>query len=205
MRALAVKAIEEIFGVDTRSTNYRKHLYELDGFKKMLGPDIVAHMQNGTEPADGTMLNIPDVSVRIRRKDRYAPLEGLSCKRAGRDGKVLRMDFASPEGDVVLRFGLDFGAERIQFDLFYDIGVRDTGTSASADRVHEVKRFEQDYFGNGRLEIFDSATDTLLGRKDAYIPMNMFLDGDAASAELAHWKALAEQRHAAEKTQAPSS
>jgi len=205
VRALAVKAIEEVFGVDTRSTNYRKHLYELDGFKKMLGPDIVAHMQNGTEPAGETMLNIPDVSVRIRRKDRYAPLEGLSCKRADRDGKILRMDFASPEGDVVLRFGLDFGAERIQFDLFYDIGVRDTGTSASAERVHEVKRFEQDYFGNGRLEIFDSVTDALLGRKDAYIPMNMFLDGDAAAAELAHWKALAEQRRAAEKTQAPSS
>jgi hypothetical protein len=204
VRALAVKAIEEVFGVDTRSTNYRRHLYELDGFKKMLGPNIVAHMQNGTEPADETMLNIPDVSVRIRRKDPYAPLEGLKCKRAGRDGKILRMDFASPEGDVVLRFGLDFGAERIQFDLFHDIGVRDIGTSASAERVHEVKRFEQDYFGNGRLEIFDSATDELLGRKDAFIPMNMFLDGDAAAAELAHWKALAEQRREAEQTQVRS-
>jgi hypothetical protein len=53
-----------------------------------------------------------------------------------------------------------------------------------SERVHEVKRFEQDYFGNGRLEMFNSATDGLLGRKDAYIPMNMFLDGDAAAAEL---------------------
>lgn len=199
VRALATKAIEEVFGIDTRSTNYRKHLYELDGFKKILGPDIVAHMQNGTDPTEQVMLNIPDISVRIRRKDRYAPLEGLSCKHAGRLGKVLQMHFASPEDDVQFRFGLDFGAERIQFDLFRDIGVRDAGTSASAERVHEVKRFEQDYFGNGRLEIFDSATDELLGRKDAYIPMNMYLDGEAAAAELAHWKALAEQRRSEAK------
>jgi hypothetical protein len=41
VRALAVKAIEEAFGVDTRDMNYRKHLYELHGFKKILGPDVV--------------------------------------------------------------------------------------------------------------------------------------------------------------------
>ena len=34
LRELALKAIEEVFGVETRSTNFRKHLYELDGFKK---------------------------------------------------------------------------------------------------------------------------------------------------------------------------
>ena len=34
----------------------------------------------------------------------------------------------------------------------------------------------------------------LIGRKDAYIPMNMYLDGDGAAAELAHWKAVAERR-----------
>lgn len=202
VRALAVKAIEEVFGVDTRSTNYRKHLYELDGFKKMLGPDIVTHMRNGTEPAGEVTLDIPDISVRIRRKERYAPLEGLTCKRAGRVGQILQMHFVSPVGDVEFRLGLDFGAERIQFDLFHDIGVRDTGTSESAERVHEVKRFEQDYFGNGRLEIFNTASGELLGRKDAFIPMNMFLDGDAASAELAHWRSLAEQRRIAEEPQA---
>jgi hypothetical protein len=204
VRALAAKAIEEVFGVDTRSTNYRKHLYELDGFKKMLGPDIVAHMQNGTHPEEQVTMDIPNISVRIRRKDRYAPLEGLTCKRACRVGKILHMHLVSPEGDVEFRFGLDFGAERIQFELFQDIGVRDTGTSESAERVHEVRRFWQDYFGNGRLEVFNSATDELLGRKDAYIPMNMFLDGNAAAAELAHWKALAEQRRADERTQTPA-
>ena len=37
-------------------------------------------------------------------------------------------------------------------------------------------------------------TGALIGRKDAYIPMNMFLDREAADAEIARWKALAEHR-----------
>ena len=80
------------------------------------------------------------------------------------------------------------------FDLFADIGVRDTGTAESAERVREVRRFEQDYFGNGQLHIVNSDSGELIGRKDAYLPVNMHLDGEAAAAELARWKALADWR-----------
>jgi hypothetical protein len=107
---------------------------------------------------------------------------------------VIYMNFESREGDVEFRFALDFGAERIQFDLFRDVGVRDTGTAEAAERVHEVRRFSQDYFGNGQLHITNTDTGELIGRKDAYIPVNMYLDGDGAAAELAYWKAVADQR-----------
>jgi hypothetical protein len=187
VRALAVKAIEEVFCVDTRGTNYDNHLYELDGFNKILGPHIVVHVQNGTAPAEQPMLEIPDISVRIRRKENYAPLDGLRCRRVGYVGKTVYMNFESLQGDVEFRFALDFGAERIVFDLFADIGVRDTGTAASAERVYEVKRFTQDYFGNGQLHIVNTDTGELIGRKDAYLPMNMYLDHEGAAEELAYW------------------
>jgi hypothetical protein len=105
------------------------------------------------------------------------------------------MEFESPQGDVEFRFALDFSAERIAFDLFADIGVRDTGTAGSAERVHEVKRFMQDYFGNGQLHIVNAHTGDLIGRKDPYLPINMYFNSKGASAELARWKALAKQRH----------
>jgi hypothetical protein len=123
VRALAVKAIEEVFGVETRGTVFRKHHYELDGFKKILGPDIVTHLQNGTAPAGEPTLEIPDISVRIRRKDSYGSLDGLRCRRVGYVEKTVYLEFRSPAGDVEFRFALDFGAERIVFDLFADIGV----------------------------------------------------------------------------------
>jgi hypothetical protein len=194
VRALATKAIEEVFGVETRGTNFRKHLYELEGFKKILGPVVVKHMQDGSTPPGQPMLQVPDISVHIRRKEKYPPLEGLRCKHVAYTGKLVHMHFESLQGDVAFRFSLDFGNERIVFDLFSDIGVSDTGTAESAERVHEVKRFEQDYFGNGQLHVVNTATGDLIGRKNAYIPMNMHLDGKGAKAELAYWKAVAEQR-----------
>ena len=194
VRALATKAIEEVFGVETRGTNFRKHLYELGGFKKILGPEIVRRVRDGVAPAEQRMVEIPDISVRIRRREIYAPLEGLRCKRIGQTGKLVHMHLESLEGDVEFRLSLDFGQEKIGFDLFHDIRIRDTGTAESAERVHEVKRFEQDYFGNGQLQIVKTDTGDLIGRKDAYIPMNMYLDDEGAKAELAHWKAVAEHR-----------
>jgi hypothetical protein len=194
MRALAVMAIEEVFGVETRGTNFRKHLYELDGFKKILGPDIVARVQSGADVVGQPMVEIPDTSVRIRRKAHYGPLEGLRCTRLGQDGKLVYLQFESPRGDLKFRFALDFGAERIQFDLFHDVDVGDTGSAESAERIHEVERFWQDYFGNGQLHFVNTDTGELIGRKDAYLPTNMFLDHEGAAANLAHWKALAERR-----------
>lgn len=194
VRALAVKAIEDVVGVETRGTNFRNHLYELDGFKTILGLDIVAHMQNGTSPPGQPTLQIPDISVQIRRKESYGPLEGLRCKHVSYVGKAVYMNFELLQGDVEFRLALDFGAERMVFNIFADVRGRDAGTAELAERVHEVKRFEQDYFGNGQLQIVNTDTGALIGRKDAYIPVNMYLDDEGAAATLAHWKALAEQR-----------
>ena len=37
------------------------------------------------------------------------------------------MRFGSKEGDVTFHFALDFGNERLEFSVFDDIGVKDTG------------------------------------------------------------------------------
>ena len=53
------------------------------------------------------------------------------------------------------------------FDLSRDIGVRESGTAESAERIHEVKRSWQDCFGNGQLHIVHTDTGELIGRKDS--------------------------------------
>ena len=194
VRALAAKAIEDELGVETSQTVYRKHLYELAGFKEILGAEIVDFLTRGEQVTEQRMLEVPDISVRIRRRDPYEPLNNLTVKEVGQNGKLFFMRFVSKEGDVIFQFALDFGNERLKFSLFDDIRVKDTGTAESAERVAEVKRFEHEYFGNGQLHIVNADTGALIGRKDAYIPMNMFLDREAADAEIARWKALAEHR-----------
>jgi hypothetical protein len=194
MMALAQKAIEDEFGVETSQIVYRKHLYELAGFKEILGAEIVNFLTRGEQVTEQRMLEIPDISVRIRRRGPYTPLNNLTVKEVGQNGKLLVMGFGSKEGDVIFQFALDFGNERLELSLFQDIGIKDTGTAESAERVAEVMRFQHDYFGNGELHIVNADTGALIGRKDPYIPMNMRLDREAADAEIARWKALAERR-----------
>jgi hypothetical protein len=199
MRALAQKAIEDELGVETSHTVYRKHLYELAGFKEILGAEIVDFLTRGEQITERRTLDIPDISIRIRRRDPYAPLNNLTVKEVRQNGKLLLMRFESKEGDVTFRFALDFANERLEFSLFQDIGIKDTGTADSAERVAEINRFGSDYFGNGQLHIVNADTGALISRKDAYIPENMLPEQEAADAEIARWRALAEQRRELER------
>ena len=122
------------------------------------------------------MLDMPDISVGIRGRDPYAPLERLKCKHAAHENKLMYLTFASAQDDVEFRFALDFNAERLHFDVYEDLIVRDIGTANSADRVHDTKRFFHDYFLNGQLQILNADTGELISRKDAFIPVNMIFD-----------------------------
>lgn len=195
MAALAQKAIEEELGIETGRTVFSKHLYELSGFKKILGVDLCELLRRGEHSAQELMIDIPDIHVRIRRKGPYAPMQNLTVKSIGQDGHKFYLLFESVEGDITFRFHLDFEAERLIFSIFDDVGVRDTGSVAAAARIRDMHQFFYDYFGNGELLIFNAETEELISRKDAYIPLNMILNPSGQASTLAYWTAIENWRH----------
>jgi hypothetical protein len=182
-----------VLGVETPSTVYRKHLYELAGFKEIFGPQLTASIIN-REPLDQSLsIDIPTMDVQIRGKDHYAPLQGLNPVGVNYHDGVVSITLLSKDGRARIRLGLDFSAERLLFDL-PDIGVSDNGTGQAAETISEVKRFTKDFIGNGELHVYNSDTGALLGRKGAYLPMNMWLDHDAAKQEIETWRRTAAWR-----------
>jgi hypothetical protein len=111
-----------------------------------------------------------------------------------RDQSKLYIVFSSADETVRLRICLHFAAERLSLSPLTDVGVMDTGSAASARRVREVRRFEHELFGNGRLRIVDADTGKLISWKGAYIPMNLFQDADGCAAQLAMWDRTAAKR-----------
>lgn len=198
MASLATLAIEEVFKIETSQTVYRKHLYELAGFKNVLGQDIVARIARAEQLAHGTLINIPRISVRLRRHASFAPLENLNPVGVGQDGGILYIRFRSDNGNVHIQFGLNIATERLEFDVFNDLSIQDPGTADGALEVMDVKRFFNTYFCNGQLEICDAESGALLSRKDAFIPVNLIFNDDNAKAELARWEQLAQERRKAE-------
>ncbi|WP_316187905.1 MULTISPECIES: methylamine utilization protein MauJ [unclassified Bradyrhizobium] len=195
IRALAQKAIEEGLGVETRNTVYRNHLHELAGFKKILGAEVIELLQKNKEDAVQRMIDIPDINVELFDKPPYEPLKKLTPRVMERDDKSrLYILFSSADETVRFRLGLDFAEERLLFSPFTDVGIMDTGSAASARRVREVRRFEQELFGNGRLRIVNSDTGEIISWKGAYIPVNMFQDLEGCAAQLAMWDRTAARR-----------
>jgi|SRR5579872_557367 len=194
MLALAQRAIEQKLGVETRLTVFQKHLYELAGFKKILGQELVGHLVRGETIAGESMINIPDIGVEIRGAPSYPPLANLTVKSLDQRGHIVRMRFASKDELVHFRFQLDFAEERLNFDVFSDFGHQDDGTAESAEAIAECSRFFKEYFGNGQLRIVDAETGELISRKDAFIPVNMYQDVDACDADIARWRQIAIDR-----------
>jgi hypothetical protein len=195
MLALAERAIEEVFGVETRGTQYRKHLYELDGFKRIFGDELVNYLVRGDSPADERLVDMPNISIQLRKKQPFAPLSNLAIKDMHHDGPhSIVLLFESANGRTQFRFRLDFANERLVFNDNTDIGHKDSGDPESAEERAELSRFHKEFFGNGQLRIVDAETGDLISRKDAFIPMNMYLDHEAADADIARWKHLAAER-----------
>lgn len=194
MAALAHMAIEEVLGVETSNTVWKKHLYELAGFKEILGPAIVDHLMRGDQITDRRMVNIPKLNIEIWRREPYAPLANMVAQEIGQNGNALFLSCGSDDGNVQIRFKLDFSNERLEFDIFDDVAFSDAGTPEAAEAIAEIKRFSYNYFCNGQLHIYNAENGTLISRKDAYLPKNMLVNHQVAQAEITRWKRIAEER-----------
>ncbi len=194
MEALAVRAIEEVYGVETLMTRFKKHLYELAGFKSHFGNDLVQKFARNEPISDEVSLDVPPVSLRIYGQPQFTALEGLLPEFAGRNDTTLILGFSSLDGHLKVQIGLNFGTERLEFEMFRDVFLEDVGTTASAQQALDLHAFLEALFLNGQLEILNAETGDRLSIKDAYIPTNMMFNNDASKARRAELQRVVEER-----------
>jgi hypothetical protein len=194
IRAMAAHVIEKELNVKSQHTVWREHLYELAGFKQILGAELIAQITRGDKPDETKMVDVPTMNVQIRGRAPYGPLTSMKPVRVGYENGLVHLVLESPDKRAQIGFRLDFPQERLHFEPSEDLVYRDDGTPGSAETVADVKRFFRDYFGNGRLHIYNADTGSLISRKDAYVPMNMWLDFEASERDIANWTKLADHR-----------
>jgi hypothetical protein len=176
LRKLAEKAIEDGFGIPTRSTEFAQHLYELRGWKKVFGDDLVCRLLCGAGPLEGEQVDMPSISVRLRQRPPYMPMENMEIAGLDVQDAIIKVAYKSADGLFEIRFQLDFGEERLLFAIDDGIYGRDDGSVAAAEYRREFHRFLRDYFLNGELLILNSDTGEILSRKDAFLPRNCYVE-----------------------------
>lgn len=189
VEALAVMAIEEIFGVQTSQTIWRQHLYELRGWKTIFSPALIDKIKNGDELAPDEIVDLPIISLRLRRSGPFEPLERLQPIAWGvHNGKGL-VQYRSRNGFATVTMLLDFGAERLILPLDDGIQFADDGSVGAARTGKILTTFNHAYNGNGALQVWNEEDGSLMSRCDAFIPVNVIFNPDGAKAELDAWDA----------------
>lgn len=164
--------IQDVLGVPSRQQIWREHLYELSGFRELLGQDIVASLKSGKAVSLEEINNkLPQISVRLRGHDCFAALENLRLDafRQEQSAIILRTEENHALG---LFIAMDFAKERFEIPvnaLSYDLEAPNP-SKAFAGSIYD---FLIGLFANGVIELFDGQTDKRLGFKDAFIPMNI--------------------------------
>jgi hypothetical protein len=198
IKALAAIAVEEHFGVKSSTTVWREHLYELRGFRALFGLELVQSIKAGEAPPTKDLPPLPKLSVRLFDKDSYLPFERMSPSYALVGEGMVIVDCRSANELTCVRLGLNFKDERLQIDVMQGIACFDDHTSIAAETFAATQQFTLDYLLNGELEVWDADAQQLMGRCDAFIPVNVDMGRTSENyrARIAEAKAEAVRRSA---------
>lgn len=196
IRALAIKLTEEILGIQTTSTVYQEHLYELAGFKTHFSRKALDAFAAGGVCSADEIVDFPAVSLGLSDQPPYAGLCGLTPVHLQAVAGGVKAVFQRDDGLVELQLFLNVQAERLEFEISQDLRMVDDGTPEAMEVAASVHAFQKDYFMNGRLRVHDFETGELLGRKDAFMPLNVIVNPDGFDAQIAKLRQMAEHRRA---------
>lgn len=201
IRALSQIVIEKEYGIKSRLTIYREHLYELSGFKAMLSDKLLKQIVNGDKIDPSEIPILPKLSIRVAHNQKFSNslsvsvFEGLQLKVIEVADSVMRIECGKrPLASVVM--GLDFKNERILFDPCNCFSLKDDRSIKSVQYAIDFNEFLKVYYCNGILELWNADSGELLGYTDPFLPCNIDSTRTFANFDknIAHWKAELERR-----------
>ncbi|HUJ73120.1 MAG TPA: methylamine utilization protein MauJ [Verrucomicrobiae bacterium] len=173
VRALAEYLIEKEFGVLSKHTIWRQHLYELNGFRAILGDAVIDSLKRKERVPLESLPRLPNLSIRLKHHKPFPVFENLQPNIIEGDGGGLLVACASLDNRVRAGLFLNFTDERLQFDPIGSVVIADDGSQNAVRRMIDRLMFVKALYLNGELEVWDAARNSILGRCDAFIPRNV--------------------------------
>ena len=195
VEALAVLAVQEKLGIKTSRTIYREHLYELDGFKKIIGDELVEKIITRKEMPNDAKVDFPEIDFGLLDRVGFQSLKRLLITGLDVENGRAQVVLERTDGRLRLVFALNFDENRMDFDIYNGIYLSpDDGSSNFASIQADLKEFLKWYMLNGCLELRHSETGEQIARKDEFIPVNIIVQPEGFDNEIAQWKGEAVRR-----------
>jgi hypothetical protein len=183
IKALAEVAIERELGVKSLQTFRREHLYQLEGFRALFGPALVAELKAKRIVALERVPPLPHLSFRTSGNEPYKAFEDLTPEIIVIEAGIIWSRCRSNDRLVAVGIGLDFACECIDFDLKTGVMLADDGSPAPVRYALDDNRFYRDMVTNGELETWNFDIGELLGRADPLLPINIDIGRTVAGLE----------------------
>jgi hypothetical protein len=197
LKALAEYVIEHELGIPSIRTIWRQHLYELEGFRRLVGPELIAALREGEEVSIDALPLLPRLPVRVRHHESMKAFDALQAVVAEVVRGTVHVQCVSDNRCVEAHLGLNFERERLEFDPVFGVTLRDDGTARALLNIVDQVSLIEALYSNGELEVWDADRGERLGLCDPYIPHNAdvratlknFTASAQAAAELAKQRA----------------
>ena len=173
VRALAAHAIEHAFEVKSTRTIFGEHLYQLAGFRNMLGVDLVQRIKAEEAVPLDVLPGFRPISVRFREKPPLESFEQMLVLPLRVERGTVLLQLTSQDQLAVAIFGLDFRSEHLLFNFKDGLLTRDDGSPAAVQKTIDYLRVLESCIRNGRVELWDSEAGSLLGQSDPIILTNI--------------------------------
>ncbi len=196
VKALAAFAIEYEFGIKSAGTIFREHLYELQGFRELFGPELCGRLKSLVVIQPPELPLLPALHVGLQREPEFPPLQQLTPSVAAVENGVVYLDCVSDGGGTRMLLALDFPNERLLVNTIDGLISLDDGSLGAIQNAVSVMTFKRKYFANGELVVRRADDGSLLGRCDAFLPTNVDMGATFRNfdAIIGHLKRLEEQR-----------
>jgi hypothetical protein len=180
MRALARKAIEERFQLYPQASQDAPKETSIPGFERICGPELIKKLLS-KEDLEETNVPFPDdITALVRRGNSIISFTGLLIDELQRWENGVGAKLVNQDSSLIIGVGIDFRHHTLVYEPQGNCGSElNKASRSSIELRRKLQEFNWLYYGNGHLELWDAKTDELLGKSEAYIPLNMFLDHGA--------------------------
>jgi hypothetical protein len=163
------KSRKDLTNESYRIEDYLQGLSANRGVDRIVGPDAaISHFRQ--------QLAIVE-SVKVRLESSLFDIRQLVQADLFDSELDAAKELPSADGILIALLQLDFARERLAFEPFEDLAVRDNGTPKAIRYGIEALSVQRALVLNGQLEVWSSATGELLGRTDPYVGVNIDLGG----------------------------
>lgn len=175
MRALARLAIEEHFGIHHRLSPKAIRPSPISGFMALFGNEVKNRVVANT-PLNGIPLHVPEsVTLVVRLGSEAHAIEGMLVGSIDQLEGRLQMVLKNTESTLCIGLTIDMQGDELQMEPD-DIQHNFNRSSRSGlDLALLVHNLAWAYMRNGSVELWDDATNSLLGKSAPYLPVNVLL------------------------------